>query len=809
MNSYLAILFLCIVFIFPLHAETYYVDANRPDDSESGLSWELAKKNVLAAVETSTEGDTIIIKYGTYTLSSCITIESERMITSDDGSHLTWETANHDSSQCILIAAADSLRIFTILSDTVTNATRIRGFSIKGGYGTKESVHTDYGGGILIASGADPVIENCRITNNRGSSDGSGNGGGIAIRNAGTDPIIQYCQIDSNIASTSWFGHGAGIFCDDYSAPIIRYNTIEKNKGSTNRVGIGGGIYCSRSDADIYGNLITYNIGTPPGPAVSGSGGGLYLFDSNVKVHDNDILYNCASKMRGGTGGGIYTDGGGQEIWNNRISYNIACDANEKGNGGGIFCGGGAHIWDNTITYNIATTSQSGTASYRIGTGGGVSCSDSGNELEDNFIAFNTASVYGEGHGGGIAFGTGQTFKNNIIAHNTASDSSDGFGGGMYGYNAAISTIANNTFYKNTNIGSDLGTGAGTGSQIYYYTTGGVYKFDIKNNIFYGHELAAGDCTAVVSLVPQQLDNNCFYNYSINYNENITSMNEINSDPYLVYPDTFNFELQYMSPCIDAGLDFFVYNELENHDSGWKEDIGAKEYTGTHVRKAVSDTGTVYFGGQVRAKMYVNTISALAEIDITVHPGENPPDAESAVQRWYETISTVSEGIDFDLTLSYKDNELNGQSESSLDLWNRTGLNWEGPVSSSDTSTAENWLTASNQSSFGSWAMSENDITAINTVNENSIIYSYELIQNYPNPFNPSTNIEFTLPKSEHVVITVYNVLGQNIRTLLKKDMPSGHHKIQFYAQDYPSGVYFYEIKAGDFVKIKKMILMR
>jgi hypothetical protein len=75
----------------------------------------------------------------------------------------------------------------------------------------------------------------------------------------------------------------------------------------------------------------------------------------------------------------------------------------------------------------------------------------------------------------------------------------------------------------------------------------------------------------------------------------------------------------------------------------------------------------------------------------------------------------------------------------------------------------------------------------------------HELSQNYPNPFNPTTTIKFTLPSMEVVNITLYNTLGQKVRTILNKSMKAGLHEVKFNAQNLASGVYYYKIEAGEF----------
>jgi hypothetical protein len=88
-------------------------------------------------------------------------------------------------------------------------------------------------------------------------------------------------------------------------------------------------------------------------------------------------------------------------------------------------------------------------------------------------------------------------------------------------------------------------------------------------------------------------------------------------------------------------------------------------------------------------------------------------------------------------------------------------------------------------------------------------IAAFHLENNYPNPFNPTTTIHYQLPKESHVRLSVYNVLGQEIRTLVDEAQQPGDKSVQFDASNLPSGVYFYRITAGTFTEVKKMALIR
>lgn len=83
------------------------------------------------------------------------------------------------------------------------------------------------------------------------------------------------------------------------------------------------------------------------------------------------------------------------------------------------------------------------------------------------------------------------------------------------------------------------------------------------------------------------------------------------------------------------------------------------------------------------------------------------------------------------------------------------------------------------------------------------------LEQNYPNPFNPSTTIRFSLPQSSHVKLKVYNIQGQEVLTLLDERRAPGIHQLQFDASRLSAGIYLYQIKAGDFVDNKRMMLVK
>ena len=159
------------------------------------------------------------------------------------------------------------------------------------------------------------------------------------------------------------------------------------------------------------------------------------------------------------------------------------------------------------------------------------------------------------------------------------------------------------------------------------------------------------------------------------------------------------------------------------------------------------------------------------------------------------------------------------------ELWNKFGYNqdidigteviasWGGTFTPLTTATALTMSSTSADDDDGGTGCNSIVIYGIdenrNSVSQQLIPEKFEVFQNYPNPFNPSTTIKFGLPDADLVNISVYNMLGQKIATLVNREMKAGYHEINFQVNSLSSGMYIYQIRAGKYVESKRMSILK
>jgi hypothetical protein len=149
-----------------------------------------------------------------------------------------------------------------------------------------------------------------------------------------------------------------------------------------------------------------------------------------------------------------------------------------------------------------------------------------------------------------------------------------------------------------------------------------------------------------------------------------------------------------------------------------------------------------------------------------------------------------------------------------------TGKTWveefrsENSVFSDIVFTDENygWILEDFDPDFQIYRTTNGGFGGIVSVDDNSKdlrLEKFILKQNYPNPFNPTTIIKYQTPELSYVTIIVYDVLGNEIAILVNEEKPAGEYEVGFDGTGLTSGIYFYQLRAGDYTETKKMILLR
>ncbi|MBN2031418.1 T9SS type A sorting domain-containing protein [bacterium] len=110
--------------------------------------------------------------------------------------------------------------------------------------------------------------------------------------------------------------------------------------------------------------------------------------------------------------------------------------------------------------------------------------------------------------------------------------------------------------------------------------------------------------------------------------------------------------------------------------------------------------------------------------------------------------------------------------------------------------------------SFGLYIVQNDLLTGVEE-HSNPTEEHYTLYQNYPNPFNSSTKISFEIPQQSSVSVKIYDLLGQEVRTLVDEDLPEGVYNITLNAEDFPSGLYIYRLQADQYQEEKKLLILR
>ena len=568
-------------------------------------------------------------------------------------------------------------------------------------------------------------------------------------------------------------------------------------------------------DIDSNPTILSGNIGDP----------GTYVDNSysvvRISVPDSNTVFDGFTVRDGNAGEDfIFVErymGGGMVILRSgtsgavKVSNVIFCD-NRAGRGGAVYVEpwtgsghNGAADFQNVAFYNNSVTAE-----YAMGWGGAIYTIDSD-------ITITGARFYGGSaeYGGGACFEGGSVSLYNAEFH----DNSAILGGGLNTY-LCSAFVANTTFYGNT---------ATTGG-------GGIFSNQASLslvNIIMWDDSAPSEPEIKYGTIPPEIS------YSLvagcggsggGWNPAIGSDGggNLDTDPLYVDPLTGDLRLDGSSPAIDAGNSAapgLPATDIAGDPRiyGVDVDMGAYEYSvaGKSSTVVIDKTGSeIYFISDLDTLAVMNFTSEDLDSARVVQVKQAPPNIKEGsdwVKVHYE-ITAFPEDADFEtlLKLFYdqEDFDCSGISdESLLQLWryDEPTAKWEYKESNGDID--KNSLTAIDVTKFSVWGITDSK-NAVDVEEDNIMPKAYVLHQNRPNPFNPSTVIEYQLPSSQHVQLSIYNVLGQRVITLVDEPQTAGFKSVRWNGFDQSgasvaSGVYFYRLRAGAFTEARKMILLR
>lgn len=265
-----------------------------------------------------------------------------------------------------------------------------------------------------------------------------------------------------------------------------------------------------------------------------------------------------------------------------------------------------------------------------------------------------------------------------------------------------------------------------------------------------------------------------------------------------------------------------IWNDNSNNEAGFKVErkLGAGNFSlidsvgenvTTYTDNSISDTGVYYYRvyafNSNAASGYSNTVGAITIIPVELISFTAEVQNKSVKLQWSTATEKNNRGFEIERKFFKQ------QSSISKNEFEKVGF-VEGKGTSS---TVQNYFYIDNEVQSGKYfyRLKQLDFDGNFSysgelevdVNYNPL--NFKLHQNYPNPFNPSTKIIWQLPISSWQTLKVYDLLGNEVATLVDEYKPAGNYEVSFDASKLPSGVYFYQLKSESFIETKKMIMLR
>jgi parallel beta-helix repeat protein len=586
----------------------------------------------------------------------------------------------------------------------------------------------------------------------------------------------------------------------------------------------------------LYGLTITGGSGTIIPPYFENSargGGGILCVNSNARIEHNRIVKNSVDDQSSLEvwGGGIFSWSDSTKnnfiiVDDNKIIQNTL-DADTVALGGGIYVGTGARITNNLVTENI-NTSRGGSL------GGGISGidlfeNDNSVKIMRNLITHNQANSTHDfgGQGGGVSLWRLNVYmNNNTISINKTSGSDVSWASGLeIGFAAEGSIIEDNIISNNSSSGGDLSATCG------FYASNGltVQKNIIENNSAYWAGGVVLEGEGVITFTNNLVIGNSatygggvriLYSNPVVQNNLITNNTATYGGGFQIYNESA------------AGISKSSGEESEKQkltSGGRLTNMSLKRFRKARQSQILTtyDTRPVIVNNTI-----VNNIASNSGGGIYYNSDSNPlifnsilwgNEAPSGRQIFpsngsidvvYSDVEGSWGGVgNINADPLFADTEDFHLSESSpcigvgIDTLESEGFWYYAPSSDYHGNDRPN-----PQGSLPDMGAYESDldipVSIAGELSEN-LPRIYALGRNFPNPFNPSTMINYQLPLISDVELSVYNLLGQKVVTLVSRRQEAGYHQVEWDASQYSSGIYYYRFTAGKFQDVKKMILVK
>jgi hypothetical protein len=557
---------------------------------------------------------------------------------------------------------------------------------------------------------------------------------------------------------------------------------------------VGGGIYCKNSGARIVHNKI-FNNSVSHNQESLGGGIGTYPRQSlkHVIIENNVIDSNSLSAQICTLGGGIFLDQG--RIRQNLISNNISPGgASYVGFGGGIACSCDTTIARTTVRIignTIINNQASSPSANSGGVGGGVAVDFCTVEIIENHINHNKVSGVQPDGGAGVRLLLSQMsiVQDNIISFNFSSNQNGlvGMGGGLNAYQTSSLIIRGNRFEGNKSVG---------GGGVF---EGQTHETELSENQFVDNYSLIGGGIHEASTTNSIISGNRFISNKADYFGGGIMIEECS-------PGIYNNLINDNDAVVGGGAIFM------GDQNCWPEIIN---------NTIIADSAGEYGGG-----ICINLVSPVVMNSIL-----------------YDNWSPIGSQIHIvggDTMIAYCDIQGGFAGTGNIDrdpgfidsLFNLSDTSWCVGNGADSVQVDGNWYFAPSIDYYGNLRPHSVDsytdmgavespyprvpIPPVNIKEDDlNLPLKFALYQNYPNPFNPKTTIRYSVGANghsplQHVDLSIYNILGQKVATLVDKNQPAGSYQIELDASGFASGVYLFRLETDNgFEDIKKMVLLK